>query len=48
MKLSTLKNVWVQNFHYLIFRSVKYTWARKACRARGHIEHVEHVGRVGT
>ena len=34
-----------KSFHFLIFRFVKYIWAR---RARGHVEHVEHVGRVGT
>ena len=36
--LSTLKNVWVQNFHFLTFRSVRYAWAR------GHVGHVERMG----
>ena len=51
IKLSTLKNVWVQSFHFLIFRSVKHTWARRASRtrrARGHIGHVGHVSTLGT
>ena len=41
-KLITLKNVSVQSSHFLISRSVKYTWAR------GHVEHVEHVEHIGT
>ena len=36
--VSTLKNVWVQNFHFLIFRSVKYAWTL------GHVVHVERMG----
>ena len=30
------------SFHFLIFRSVKYTWAR------GHVGYVGHVGTLGT
>ena len=28
-----------QSFQFLICRSLKYTWARRARRARGHVGH---------